>query len=132
MPGHRRIMVGMAPTTLDFHTALQQMFAPYTPARGAAIRVQETVIFGFGSTVEVEAILTPYDLPEQPTARQVREALMESANRAIETVEAFGLRLHEAPRIEFGGRVARRMGQEPLVVTECTLRLNLLRAREQS
>lgn len=124
-------MVGMAPTTLDLHTALQQMFAPYTPARGAAIRIQETVIFGFGSTVEIEAILKPYDLPEQPTGRQVREALMESANRAIETVEAFGLRLHEAPRIEFGGQVAHRMTQEPLVITECTMRLNLLRPKGQ-
>jgi hypothetical protein len=110
--------------TLDFHGAIQKLLSPYTldgPARHVTV-VQD----GWGTRVEINAIAKPRHLPERPTQEQVRTALMKSANAAIGLLEEFGFRHHDAPRIEFGGQVAYRMSQDPIIVTECTLRLNLL------
>jgi hypothetical protein len=115
----------MATVEMDFHAALQQLFAPYTFANGATIRVTVSHVYGLDGIVEIDTMLKPYKLPADPTPRQVRSALMESANRAIDAVEAFGFRHYDAPRIDFSGQVAHRMGKAPLVVTECGLHLNL-------
>lgn len=118
-------MVGMT-LELDFCSAIGQMLNPYalTTIRSPFITVHQGL--GGGQTVEIEAMLKPVDLPEQPTSRQTRTALLESANRAINAFEAFGFRQSEAPKIEFGGQVAHRYSEDPLIVTECWLRLTML------
>jgi hypothetical protein len=115
----------MTTVEMDFHTALIQLFAPYTVADGTAIHVTVIHDFGCGARVEVDAMLKPLKLAEQSTPHQVRTAMMESANRAIDTVEAFGFRMFDAPRIDFGGQLLRRGTKGALVVTEGRLRLSL-------
>jgi hypothetical protein len=118
-------MVGMtAPATLDFYAAMQRLLGPYT-FDGAALHVTVVRDSGLGVHVEIDATLQPVDPPESPTLRQVRQALLESANRAIDAVEAFGFRHLTAPCIEFGGQVAHRMHKDPIIITECRMRLDL-------
>lgn len=110
---------------LDFHTAIQEMLDPYVLAPSA--RVVVTQEFGGLELVQIDAMLKPRQLPEEPTSSQARTALMDSANQIIGLLEDFGFRpFGTAPRIEFGGQMVHRFDGDSLVVTEARISLTLL------
>jgi hypothetical protein len=113
----------MTAVTRDAYTDMQRLVGPHAVARVCNV----TVAHRYGPRlIEVKAELAPANLPEAPTDRQVRQALLDAGNDAIDAVLADGYWLTGAPRIDFYGEIARTWGPgTPRLITQAQLRLEL-------
>jgi hypothetical protein len=71
---------------------------------------------------EIRVMLQPGSGDSDDTGEWSRRSgLLEQARKAVEAVQARGYRLHEPPRVEFGGRYVNRLGVNPVWVAEASL-----------